>query len=110
MIIFKKWLASKELITENMLAWINSSVNRNKIRSYEKPKTTNFASNAEESSEAKNHKRPLKDGQTFSWTSEKFKSMKVYGRRDYKQKYGMRNYHHPRMTPCGQNHIDKSKI
>ena len=45
-IFFKEWLASKAVIHENLLAQ-NSSFDRNKFQSRDKPKTSTFASNAE---------------------------------------------------------------
>ena len=63
LIIFKEWLASKTVIHENLLAQTNSSMDRNKIQSRDKPKTSTFASNAEESSKTKNFECPFKDGQ-----------------------------------------------
>ena len=47
LIIFKEWLASKAVIHENLLAHINSSFDKNKFQSRDKPKTSTFASNAE---------------------------------------------------------------
>ena len=86
LIVFKEWLASKAVIHENLLAQTNSSFDRNKFQSRDKPKTSTFASNAEESSKPKNFECPFKDGQHPIWTCEKFKSMKVNGRREHVQK------------------------
>ena len=44
-IIFKKWLASKAVIHENLLAQTSSSFDRNRFPSRDKPKTSTFASN-----------------------------------------------------------------
>ena len=86
LIVFKEWLASKAVIHENLLAQANSSFDRNKFQNRDKPKTSTFASNAEESSKPKNFKCPFKDGQHSIWTCEKFKSMKVNERREHVQK------------------------
>ena len=43
---FKEWLASKGAIHEYLLAQTNSSFDRNKFQSRDKPKTSTFASNA----------------------------------------------------------------
>ena len=86
LIVFKEWLASKAVIHENLLAQTNSSFERNKFQSRDKPKTSTFASNAEESSKPKNFECPFKDGQHSIWTCEKFKSMKVNERREHVQK------------------------
>ena len=50
LIVFKEWLASKATIHENLLAQTNSSFDRNKFQSRDKPRTNTFASNAENSS------------------------------------------------------------
>ena len=63
LIVFKEWLASKAVIHENLLAQTNSSFDRNKFQSRDKPKTSTFASNAEESSKPKNFDCPFNDGQ-----------------------------------------------
>ena len=86
-IIFKEWLASKAVIHENLLAQTNSSFDRNKFQSRDKPKTSTFASNAEESGKPKNFEYPFKDGQHPVWTCEKFKSMKVNERREHVQSF-----------------------
>ena len=85
LIVFKEWLAYKAVIHENLLAQTNSSFNRNKFQSRDKPKTSTFASNAE-SSKTKNFECPFKDGQHPIWTCKKFKSMKVNERREHVQK------------------------
>ena len=54
LITFKEWIASKAVIHENLLAKTILSFDRNKFESRDKPKTSTFASNAEESSKAKN--------------------------------------------------------
>ena len=87
LIFFKEWLASKAVIHENLLAQTSSSVDRNKFQSRDKPKTSTFASNAEESSKPKNFECPFKDGQHPIWTCEKFKSLKVNERREHVQKF-----------------------
>ena len=87
LIIFKEWLASKAVTHENLLAQRNSSFDRNKFQSRDKPKTSTFASNAEESSKPTNFDCPFKDGQHPDRTFEKFKSMKVNERREKVQKF-----------------------
>ena len=87
LIVFKEWLASKAAIHENLLAQTSSSFDRNKFQSRDKPKTSTFASNAEESSKPKNFECLFKDGQHPIWTCEKFKSMKVNERREHVQKF-----------------------
>ena len=87
LIVFKEWLASKAAIHENLLAQTSSSFDRNKFQSRDKPKTSTFASNAEESSKPKNFECPFKGGQHPIWTCEKFKSMKVNERREHVQKF-----------------------
>ena len=82
LIAFKEWLASKALIHENLLAQTNLSFDRNKFKSCDKPKTSTFASNAEESSKPNNLECPFKDGQNPDWTCEKFKSIKLNERRE----------------------------
>ena len=86
LIIFKEWLASKSVIHENLLAQTNSSFDRNKFQSRDKPKTSTFASNAEESSKPQNFDFPFKDGQHPVWNCENFKSKKVNERREQVQK------------------------
>ena len=86
LIVFKEWLASKAVIHENLLAQTNSSFDRNKFRSRDKPKTSTFASNAEEPSKSKNFECPFKDGQHHFWTCEKFKLLKVNEGREHVQK------------------------
>ena len=90
LIVFKEWLASKAVIHENLLAQTSSSVDRNKIQSRDKPKTSTFASNTEKSSKHKNFECPSKDGQHPIWTCEKFKSLKVNERREHVQKFRLR--------------------
>ena len=85
LIVFKEWLASKAVIHENLIAQ-KSSFDRNKFKSRDKPKTSTFASHAEESSKPKNLECTFKDGQHPIWTGEKFKSMKVTERREHVQK------------------------
>ena len=87
LIVFEEWLASEAAIHENLLAQTTSSFDRNKFQSRDKPKTSTFASNAEESSKPKNFECPFKDGQHPIWTCEKFKSMKVNERREHVQKF-----------------------
>ena len=87
LIVFKEWLASKAAIHENLLAQTSSSFDRNKFQSRDKPKTSTFASNAEESSKPKNFECPFKGGQHPIWTCERFKSLKVNERREQVQKF-----------------------
>ena len=87
LVVFKKWLASKAEIRENLLAQTNSSFDRSKFQRRDKPKTSIFASNAEESSKPKSLECPLKDGQHPVWTCEKIKSMKVNERHEQVQKF-----------------------
>ena len=68
LIIFKELLASKAVIHDNLLAQTNSSFDRNKFQSRDKPKTSTFASNAEESSKPKKFDCPFEDGQHPVWT------------------------------------------
>ena len=71
-IIFQEWLASKAAIHETLLAQTNSSFDsKKKFQSRDKPKTSTFVSNAEESSKPKNFECPFKDGQHPIWTCEK---------------------------------------
>ena len=86
LIVFKEWLTSKAVIHENLLAQTNSSFGRNKFQSRDKPKTSTFDSNAEESSKPKNFECPFKDGQHPIWTYKKFKLMKVNEQREHVQK------------------------
>ena len=86
LIVFREWLASKAVIHENLLAQTNTSFDRNKFQSRDKPKTSTFASKAEESSKPKNFEYPFEDGQHPIWTCAKFKSMKVNERREHVQK------------------------
>ena len=74
--IFKWWLPSKAVIHENVLAHTSSSFDRNRLQSRDKPKTSTFASKAEESSKSINFESPFKGGQSPIWTCEKFKSMR----------------------------------
>ena len=87
LIVFKEWIASKIVIHEILLAQTNSSFDRNKFQSRETPKTSTFASNAEDSSKSKKFECLFKDGQHPIWTCEKFKSMKVNERREHVQKF-----------------------
>ena len=87
LIVFKKLLASKAVIHENLLAQANSSFDRNKFQSRDKPKTSTFASNAGELSKPKNFECPFRDGKHRIWTCEKFKSLKVNERREHVQKF-----------------------
>ena len=59
LITFKMWLAFKTVFHENSLAQTNSSFDRNKFQSRDKPTTSNFASNAEQSSKPKNFECPF---------------------------------------------------
>ena len=87
LIIFTEWLASKAVIHENLLAQTNSMFDRNRIQSRDKPKSSTFASNAEESSEPENFECPFKDGQHPIWTCENLISMKVNERQEHVQKF-----------------------
>ena len=87
LIVIKEWVASKAVIYGNSLAQTNSSFDRNKFQSRDEPKTSNFASNAEESSKPKNFECPFKDGQPLIWTCEKLKTMEVNERREHMQKF-----------------------
>ena len=87
LIVFKEWLASKALIHENLLVQTNSPFDRKKFQSRDKPKTSTFASNAEESSKSKNFECLFKDGQHLIWTCEKFKSLKRNERTEHVQKF-----------------------
>ena len=87
LIILKEWLASKAAIHENLLAQTNSSFDGNKFQSRDKPKTSTFASNTEESSKPKNFECPFKDGQHPIWPCEKFKSLKANERREHVQRF-----------------------
>ena len=87
LIIFKEWLASKWVIHENLLERTNSSFDRIRFQSRDKPKMITFASNAEKSSKPKNLECPFKDGQNPIWTCEKSKSMKVNQQREHVQKF-----------------------
>ena len=86
-IIFKNWLASKAVSYENLLAKKKSSFDRNNFQSRDKPKTSIFGSNADDSSKPKNPECPFKYWQNSSSTYEKFKSMKVNERREHIQKF-----------------------
>ena len=57
-IVFQEWLASKAVIHENLLAQTNSSFDSSRFQSRDKPKTSAFTSNAEESSKPKNFECP----------------------------------------------------
>ena len=81
LIVFKDWLESTAFIHEDLLAQTSS-----KFQSREKPKTSTFASNAEDSTKPKNSECPFKDGQHAIWNCEKFKSMKLNERREQVQK------------------------
>ena len=87
LIVFKEWLAFKAVIHENLLAQTNSSFDRNKFQNRDKPKTSTFASNTEESSKPKNFEWTFRDGQHSVWTCKKFKSMKVIERQEQVQKF-----------------------
>ena len=82
MIVFKDWLESTAFKHEDLLAQTNP-----KFQNREKPKTSTFASNADDSTKSKNSEYPLKDGQHAIWSCEKFKSMKLNERREHVQKF-----------------------
>ena len=86
-IVFKEWLSSIAVIHENLLAQTSSSFDRNIFQSRNKPKTSTFASNSEESSKPKNFECPFEEGQRPIWTCEKFKTMKVNERRERIQNF-----------------------
>ena len=77
LIVFKDWLESTAFIHEDLLAQTSS-----KFQSREKPKTSTFASNAEDSTKPKNLECPFIDGQHAIWNCENFKSMKLNERRE----------------------------
>ena len=87
LIFFKDWLASKAVIYENSFAQTSSSFDRNRFQSREKPKTSTFGSNAEESRKPRKFECPFKDEQHSVWTCEKFKSMKVNERQELVHKF-----------------------
>ena len=60
---------------------------KTKLKNNDKPKTSTFASNAEESSKFKNLECHFKDRQHPIWTCEKFKSLQVNERREHVQKF-----------------------
>ena len=82
MIVFKDWLESTAFIHEDLLAQANP-----KFQNSEKPKTSSFASNADESTKPKNLECPFKEGQHAIWSCEKIKSMKLTKRREHVQKF-----------------------
>ena len=88
-IVFKEWLASKAVIHENLLAQRNSSLDRKKFQSRDKPKTSTFVLNAEDLSKPKNLEWPFKDGEHPTRICEKFKSMKVIERLELVQKFAL---------------------
>ena len=57
------------------------------FQSREKPKTSAFASNADESTEPKSSEYPFKYRQHANWGCEKIKSMKLNKRREHVQKF-----------------------
>ena len=87
LVIFKECLASKAVNHEKLLAPTNSSFDRNRFQSRDKPKTSTFASNAEESTKPKNFECPFKDGEHSIWTCENFKTMKKNERREHLLKF-----------------------
>ena len=58
-----------------------------KFQNPEKPKTCTFVSNADNSTKSNNSESPFKDEQHAIWSCEKFKSMKLYERREHVQKF-----------------------
>ena len=118
LILFKEWLASKAVIHENLLAHTSSSFERNNFQSCDKPKTSTFASNAEELSNRKNLECLFKNGQHLLGNCEKFKSMKVNERREHVQKFRLwfnwlRSGHLSRdckSSTCGVPNCEKQHI
>ena len=82
LIVFKDWLESTAFMQEDLLAQTNS-----KFQSREKPETSAFSSNADDSTKPKNSECPFKDGQHAVWGCEKFKSRKLNERREHVQKF-----------------------
>ena len=70
-----------------MLVQTHLLFDRNRFQSRDKPKTSTFASNAEESSKPKNFEWSFNDGQHPIWTCDKLKSMKVNERHEQAQKF-----------------------
>ena len=84
---FSLQLREQWLAIENLLAQTNSSFDRYRFPSRDKPKTSTFASKAEGSSKPNNFECPFKDGQHFIRTCQKFKPLKVNERREHIQKF-----------------------
>ena len=82
LIVFKDWLESTAFIHEDLLAQNNS-----KFQSSKKPKTSAFASNADDSTKPKKSECPFQDGQHAIWSYEEFKSMKLNERREHVPKF-----------------------
>ena len=82
LIVFKVWLESTAFIMEDLWAKTNP-----KFQNREKPKTSTFASNADDSSKPKNSECPFKGGQHAIWSWKKFKSMKLNERREHVHKF-----------------------
>ena len=87
LIVFKKRLASKVVIFENLLAHTNLSFDWNKFQSFDKPKTCTFTSNAEESSKPENLECSFKDQQRPIWSCKETKSMKVIERQEHVENF-----------------------
>ena len=81
-VLIRVWLESLDFILEELLAQIKS-----KFENRKKPKTSTFASNADDSTEPKNSECPFKDGKHAIWSCEKFKSMKLNELREHVQKF-----------------------
>ena len=82
LIVFNDWLESTAFIPEDLLAQTN-----HKIRNRKKPKTSTFASNADDSTKPRNSECPFKNGQHAIWNWEKFKSMTQNEGRELVQKF-----------------------
>ena len=82
LIVFKDLLESTAFLHEDFLAQTNP-----KFQNREKPKTSTFASIADDSFKPKNSECLFKDGQHAIWICEKIKSMKLSERRKHLQKF-----------------------
>ena len=82
LIVFKDWLELTAFIHEDLLAQTNP-----KFQNREKPKTTTFASNVDDSTKPKNSECTFKDGEHALCICKKFKSLKRNERREHVQKF-----------------------
>ena len=82
LIVSNDWLESTAFIHEDLLAQTNP-----KFKNRKKPKTSTFASNADDTTKPRNSNCPLKDGLHAIWSCEKFKSMKLNARREHVQNF-----------------------